>query len=397
MKYVGIWECESGDWYGIEPDSELEKNNPELFLRLKNGYVIPRPDEGGSFLFWNEMHKYLSYCGFDFVKVDTQCNIEGCTSGAYPIGEAANGIHSGLEGSVGLYFDGACINCTGMGHADLWSRSVGMINRNSEDFVATDINTMSKFINENIYNSFYHSHFCAADWDMMWSKSETTELNVVLHAVSGSPVYFSDPLGMSDKDVIMPFCLLNGRLLKCDGYANPTRDRLFLNPMTQDILSKCFNFSKDSAVIALFNTNQSKKKIKDSFKISDADGIEGESFVLYDRKTKTAVLSKKEEEHKLTLDPDTARLYIATPFKDGIAALGAVDKYVCPAIIEDRIIAKNTQSFVLSEGCIFAFSADCPVSVTVNGAPAETEKDGVLLKVDCRAGAGRVIVSITQK
>lgn len=398
MKYAGIWECYAGGWRGIDPDCRIAKEMRDIVVTLPNKIVFPRTDEEGSFAYWNVRHDYLSKCGFDFVKVDVECNIETCTHGYKAIGDTARGAHYGMEGSLGLYFDGACINCTGMGHESLWNRPVGMVNRNSADFLPNRVKTMNKFVNDNIYNSFYHSYFSTTDWDMMWSGgSDTAKMNTVLHAISGGPVYLSDPLGLSKPEVIMPFCLSDGRVLKCDRFAQPTEDRLFRNPRMEDIAAKAWNMSGKCGIIGVFNTNENEKVISDSFKISDVKYIDGEKFLLYNRKENSISLSGREDIHEFKLEPYDAALYVAAPFENGIAVLGNLDKYISPACIETKISDGDTLTVILREGGQFAFAAERNAEVCVNGRSAEVEDCGIYKLVDCSSCKGKTVVQIFLK
>ena len=137
MKYMGIWEASLGGWSGVTEDSPLLTKIGDTIVKLPNGMIIPKTDEMSCFKFWNYANEYLSNCGFDFLKVDVEYSIEAATNGYSPVGSTVKNTHQGMEGSVGLHFDGACINCTGMGHELLWNSPVGMINRNSEDFIPT--------------------------------------------------------------------------------------------------------------------------------------------------------------------------------------------------------------------------------------------------------------------
>ncbi len=394
MKYVGIWECYSGGWRGIDPESRIAREMQDVTMTLPNNMVLPKVDEMGSFGFWNRRHDYLNRCGFDFIKVDVECNIETCTHGSRAVGLAAKGAHYGLEGSMGLYFDGACINCTGMGQESLWNRPIGMVNRNSADFLPKVVKTMNKFVNDNIYNSYYHSYFSATDWDMMWSSgSGTAKMNTVLHAICGGPVYLSDPHGLSDAEVIMPFCLSDGRLLKCNGFAQPTEDRLFRNPQTEEVSAKAWNLSGKCGVIGVFNTNDCEKNIKDCFRVSDVKYIEGDKFIVYDWQKKTAVISDREQVHSFALEPYDAALYIIAPFENDIAVLGNIDKYISPACIEAEIISENTITYVLREGGRFAFSGTAS-EVLVNGASTAVEEYENYCVVDCSKFRNKTIVQL---
>ena len=394
MKYMGIWEASLGGWGGIQEGSPILANIPDKITRLPNSKIIPRVDEMGSFGFWNYVNEYLSSCGFDFLKVDVEYSVEAAVSGCVPAGTAAKGAHHGMEASVGLYFDGACINCTGMGHELLWNSPVGMVNRNSADFIYGKPETMRKFVTTNIYNSFWHSLFYHTDWDMMWSKSETSKMNMVMHAISGAPVYLSDPLGLSERENIIPLCLDNGELLKCDDYAVPTKDRLFVDPMTENVAVKAWNTIKESGVVGIMNVDTEGRTIQDHFKASDVHGIAGEKFIVFDWFQKTAEVCGREDVHKFELVPYDALLYIVSPVMDDIAVLGDIDKFISPAIVSSRVDSGNSHMFVLKQGGRFAFYTEYAFEAYVNNQKREAVQMDHYFVVDCSDVEGKVFVTI---
>ena len=143
-----------------------------------------------------------------------------------------------MDGATALYFGGALINCTGMGHECLWNRPLGIMNRNSEDFIQTEPESMRGFAMNNVYNAFYHSAFCYLDWDMMQTYGGTAPINIVLHAFSGECVYFSDHVGKTVPQIAKAYADSKGKLYKCDRAANPTYDRLFVNSRKENVLLK---------------------------------------------------------------------------------------------------------------------------------------------------------------
>ncbi len=397
MKYMGIWEASLGGWAGVVENSPIHSKLSDKMVRLPNGMLIPKTDAENCFGFWNYANEYLSDCGFDFLKVDVEYSIEAATNGYEAVGNVVRNTHHGMEGSVGLHFDGACINCTGMGHELLWNSPVGMVNRNSNDFIPGKPETMRAFSTDNVYNSYYHSKFYHTDWDMMWSKSETSKLNTVLHAASGAPVYISDPLGISERENIIPLCLEDGELLKCDDFALPTQDRLLVNPMTENVALKMFNKSKECGVIGVINVDKEDRTIKDSFKVTDVHNIKGDKFVVFDFYAKKAKISDRNEEHKFELVPYDASLYTIAPFVDDLAVVGDIDKFISPAIVDTKIDNGNSHIFILKQGGRFAFATDKVAEVYVNNEKVSTEKDGILQIVNCADIKGKVNVTITLK
>lgn len=397
MKYMGIWEASLGGWSGVNKNSPLLTKVGDKLTKLPNGMIIPKPDEMSCFGFWNYVNEYLSNCGFDFLKVDVEYSVEAATNGYTSVGSAVKNSHHGMEGSVGLHFDGACINCTGMGHELLWNSPVGMINRNSGDFVPNKPETMRGFVTMNVYNSFYHSQFYYTDWDMMWSKSETAKMNIVMHAISGAPVYLSDPLGISERENIIPLCLDDGQLLKCDSFAVPTKDRLFVDPLTQNVSLKAFNTINESGVIGVINVDKQGRTINDTFKVSDIHNIKGDKFVVLDWYNKAAKISCQDDEHKFELIPYDAQLYIISPIVDNLAIIGNIDKFISPAIVDTRIDNGNSHIFILKQGGKFAFYTDKDFEVYVNNEKAEASKQDIYYVVDCESIRDKVSLTIKIK
>ena len=395
MKYVGFWECYGGGWNGIEPDCEITSQHGDTIDIFPDGSIYPKTDEAGSFIYWNRRHEHLNRCGVDFLKIDVECQAETTMHGRKSVGETARESIKGMEASVGLYFDGACINCTGMGHEMLWNRPVGMVNRNSADFEYFNVKSMMAFVNNNIFNSFYHSYFSVTDWDMMMSANDTTRMNVVLHAICGGPVYLSDRPGETVADTILPFCLSDGRLLKCSGYAMPCEENLFVNSRNEKYPLKAWNMCGQNGVLALFNVFDGEEAIDCEFKISDIHNIKGDKFILYDWFGKKTVVSDCNTVHKITIKPYEAFLFIAVPIENNIAVLGDKEKYISPAVIEKRIVNDDTLVLVLKEGCRLCFYAETEPAVTVNGKTSEVQKDGSMYIVDCSNINGNVIVTVT--
>lgn len=396
LYYIGIWECYCGGWNGIAPDSPITQQYPNLVQALPNGYVFPKLDAPSNFAYWNTRHEYLKKCGIDFVKVDVECNLETCTQGIAPIGLAAKGGFTGLDASVGIYFDGACIHCTGMGLESLWTRPIGMVNRNSADFDPKDVKTMNQFVTNNIYNSYYHSWFSATDWDMMWSGgSDTVQINTILHAICGGPVYLSDPFQLTEPQIVRPFCLSSGQLLKCDGFTMPTEDRLFRDPQQEPIALKAWNKAGNCGILGVFHVYEKESPIHDCFRASDVPDLAGDSFFVYDWFSMAGCSCSAGDEYSFELSPYSGKLFLIAPYINDIAIIGNIDKYISPACIEQTLFHRNIATCVLKEGGCFAFATKRSVSVTANGELQQPQKSGELFIVDCTAFSGTTVIQIT--
>lgn len=389
--WVGVWQCFLGYWRGIDPKGKIASETPHLLSKANNDVLLPRLDEGGNYEFWNCWNDYLYQQGVDLVKVDVENSMSCYTHGTMAIGKVLHNTHSGMEGSVAKYYHGACINCTGMGHESLW-QLYGSVNRNSSDFLPMEVPSMRSFVAANLYNSYYHSQWVHTDWDMLWSQAPTTDLNVVMHTISGALLYVSDPVGESDPEVLKPFARRDGKLLRCDDYAVPTEDTLFVDTVKNPVLTKGQNTAGKAGVVGVFNLYRGEERLTgevspgDISKFSERRG----EYLVWQRKKDRAVVCALEEKLPVTLESDTADLFWMVPVEDGFAALGCLDKYVSPATIEEELDLPGEKIFRLWEGGRFGFWCDREVKVFCNGKEISPQKKDGYFEVDCREEKGAV-------
>ena len=104
----------------------------------------------------------------------------------------------------------------------------------SDDFVPSG-DPFAEHALQNAYNSLYHSQFYWGDWDMFWSDHPEARQSAVLRALSGGPVYISDPVGRTCPEVILPLALRDGKILRLDHPGLPAEDCLLRNPHTDGV------------------------------------------------------------------------------------------------------------------------------------------------------------------
>jgi raffinose synthase len=366
---VGVWHAFTGYWQGIHPESTLATTMKDSLYKTNSGRILPSPFEQKGFSFWNEWHNYLKRQGVDFVKVDNQSALIDFVKYQIPIGEAAKHSHESLEASVGLHFEGTIINCMGMSLEQLWHRPMTALSRNSDDFYPHKEQNFKEHALQNAYNSLYHRNFIWGDWDMWWTKHEHAKNNGVLRAVSGGPVYISDPLEETETEQLWPLILPDGRVLRCDQGGVPSEDCLMKNPNEEAIPLKIWNTSGDSAVIAAFNVNLNSLEVKGEIGPKDIPHLVGNKFIVFDHfKQKTYFLDHNST-IPFTLKDNDVRLFVLTPIKNGFAPCGLLDKYVSPAAIEKIHDYGNKKNiFLKGGGGTFGFYSQVkPNVVLVNG------------------------------
>ena len=393
MKWVGFWQCFSGCWRGINPESPIVKNYPEIVYKTNGGEYLPAITEGGSFAFWNKWDSYLKNEGVDFVKVDVETNIEACTHGNVAVGRAAKGAYYGMDAATAMYFNGNVINCTGMAQECLWNKPLGIMNRNSGDFEQGNIASMKGFSMAAIYNSLYNAEFSYVDGDMMQTHDVTAKINIVLHALSGGSVYLSDHIGKTIPEVARAFADSTGRLYRCDKIGLPTLDRFFVDSTKESVLLKFQNMAKTTGYVGVINVNLSGETITDTVSPSDVYGLCGDEFIMYKYFGKNFDKVKLNDKIEVTLEECDTDMYQFTPITDGFAFLGNTDKYVSAAAVEERFDFNGRILLTLREGGNFAYYCEKPHELYINNMKVNPESNGIVntFSVD---GTEKVIVEI---
>ena len=67
------------------------------------------------------------------------------------------------------------------------------------------------------------------------------EKNSILRAISGGPIYVSNQIGRSRRDLLMPLVLEDGHILRCDRPGMPTAECIFENPINSGKIFKIQN------------------------------------------------------------------------------------------------------------------------------------------------------------
>lgn len=397
---VGVWHTFVGYWGGIHPESELAANMKEHLMPTNGGALIPACDDHG-FGFWKEFHQQLRLQGIRLIKVDGQSAIANLTKHHLPAGKAAKGGHVALEASAAMHFHYQMINCMGMASENLWSRPMSAISRNSDDFVPQNPDCFAEHAMQNVYNSFYHGHLYWGDWDMFWTVHADAERHALLRAVSGGPVYFSDPLQATDPNLIRPLIERDGKLLRCDLPGMPTLDCLTVDPVHENAALKIWSRAGDAGIVAAFHINKDGQPIQSRIRPADIPGLHGSRFAVYEYFSEACSVIGRDEEYPIVLNEKEAKLFILVSCDSGIAPIGLTNKMISPKTIKHIIRNESRTTLFLDEGGAFTFFADKrPDFVEVNGVTRELRShsdNSQLYTVDCQDLHGPVCVQIVMQ
>ena len=361
---VGIWHPTTGYWNGIDPHGKAAKDEFKNLFKSPAGKLIHPWQFEFAYDYYNTIHTYLKNSGAVFVKIDNQSSIQKNYKGETSIGEAARNIHMAIEKSVDDNFDGRLINCMGMASENMFNRPFSPISRCSDDFLPENREWFSKHILQCSYNSFLQGQFIWCDWDMWWTDDGQAEKNSILRAISGGPIYISDKVGRTIKQILDPLVYSDGRILRCDLVATPAIDCLTVDPLKSKSAFKIWNRVGNFGVVAAFNINSKNNSVSANVSPSDC-GLPAGDYAIYEYFSKSCKAVKKGEAMEFLLkDNDCYKLFIISPINDGVAVIGRPDKFICPHAVKSF----DSQSAVLSEdGELVFYSEQKREHFVVNG------------------------------
>ena len=355
---VGIWHPTTGYWSGVTKDGPIAKRLQDSLLTAKNGYLIPSYETEKAYKFYAAFHDFLKESGAEFVKIDNQSMTNRYYRDFDSVGRTSRGFHAAMEKSVNEHFGGSMINCMGMASEDMFNRSDSPVSRCSNDFLPDDREWFRKHIQQCSYNCLVQGQFYFEDWDMWWSHDGQALKNSVIRAISGGPIYVSDELGKSVADILAPLALSDGRILRCNRPATPTRDCLTADPRISDKIFKLQNMCGNSGVIAAFDLRRDEGAVSGFIRPADVEGLCGGEFAVYEHFTREFSVLKADECLSVSLEnSDCFKLYILVPLENGNCVIGRTDKFISPATVrpgEDKPFESGPYAYVKDRKLYFA-------------------------------------------
>lgn len=392
---IGVWHALGGYWGGIEPGSPAALQEAGHLYETKTGKLLPCPKAEAGYGFYRDWYEYLRSEGIDFVKVDGQSAVKNYYANDISVCSAARETHRALEGAAGAYMNGNLINCMGMGMENILGRQGSALSRNSDDFVPDKPDGFAEHLLQNAWNAPYHDLFYYCDWDMYWTFHPDAKKHAVLRAVSGGPVYFSDRIGDTDKEAVMPLVYEDGRILRMDRAAKPAADCLFCDPLADSAvrltnLADCGICGEKGGAVAVYNL--SPKTVQTRVKADDIHDLPAGEYFCYDGLR----MKKAPEDGRIELEKDGFGLYLFVPVKDRTAVLGLTGKYIGFHALEEVKQRKDGFMAVVKEAGEFAFYTEKEVKqVLVNGTDQTaqvTGADGIYRVTG--TGSGRMLVQV---
>lgn len=338
-----IWHTLEGYWRGIDSTGETmsvfpqyrshgKSNRPmpqRYRAHLSGEWNVPRPEAAESFFL--AYHGYLAGQGVDGVKVDNQSDISYMTYGLGPLEKVTEQYVQALEHSAEKYFGPASVlNCMSMVTDCIYNYRRTTVMRTSTDFFPDSSSSWGPHLVLNAYNGLFWGHLIRPDWDMFQSAHQWAAFHAAARAVSGGPVYLSDPPGEHDPALIARVALPDSRVLRPLGTALPTQDILFRNPQTEPVLLKVSNHNAGGGlVLAAFHANYVRDDpITDSFSVAmNPDADPASLYAVLEVDSGKPVIRRVGESWSLTLGKGEFAVYTAAPVERGVAVLGRMGMF----------------------------------------------------------------------
>lgn len=150
----------------------------------------------------------------------------------------------------------------------------------------------------------------------------------------------SDELNRSIKEVIMPTVYSDGRIIRLNQLATPTKDCLFEDAENNKKIFKVFNTIGTNGVLAAFNLDEKEETVTGTISPKNIIGLKKGTYLVYNWFTGENFLMDYDEEKEIALENyDDFRLLLFIPVKEGKAVIGLKEKYMSPATVK---VSKDT-------------------------------------------------------
>jgi raffinose synthase len=375
-----VWHALHGYWGGVDgealPDygvTEVTRNyTPEVLHHRPEanseywGSGVGRPAPAQLERFYDDYHAYLAKQGVSGVKVDNQASVEALSAGQGGRVAGAFTTRRALERSASQHFRGALINCMSCSSEMLYSTRESSLFRTSTDFWPNRPETHGVHVHTNALVGLWFGELVHPDWDMFQSGHAVGAFHAAARAVSGGPVYVSDKPSSHDFALLRELVCSDGRVLRAQGIAVPTRDCLFSDPIQEARLFKVVNRNRCNWVIGVFNAQSpGASPLSGSLAAADVPGLPEGEFALYLKRQDKLQRVTRAQQTQLELAALSAEVATVARLDGGVAALGLCNKLNGgAAVLRAEWQSDDYVVEVCDGGQLLCFSEQRPVSVT---------------------------------
>ncbi|KFZ08038.1 hypothetical protein V501_06122 [Pseudogymnoascus sp. VKM F-4519 (FW-2642)] len=215
IQHIAVWHSLIGYWGGISPNGKIAQNYKTVEVEREDSLPANLPMDGKMTLvapsdvgkFYNDFYTFLTGCGIDAVKTDSQYLLDTITSAS----ARASLTHAYLDAwsIAGLrHFSVKAISCMSQTpniifHSQLPSNRPPILVRNSDDFFPEIESSHAWHVFTNASNALLTQHLnVVPDFDMFMTVHEYSAFHAAARCVSGGPVYITDVPGEHNMPLI---------------------------------------------------------------------------------------------------------------------------------------------------------------------------------------------------
>jgi len=352
---VGLWYPTTGYWNGLDPNGEIANSEEynDLIFWSQEGMIVHKFDKNSINKYYDRQNNFYKNCGIDFIKVDNQACLRRFSKRVMKIGEAANNLHNAIENSANKYFNGNLINCMGMSLENYWNRN-SSVSRITCDYLPDSRERFNLTIQQAVFNGLFYSPIYYGDYDMFWTYDSQKIKNAVSHSISGGPVYISDKLFKTDYETLKPIVFSDGRIIRMENPAKPTKDCLFVNSSKNNKPFKIYNNDGKNGVVAAFNITDDLSRVIGTISPIDADLSADREYLAFDvLENKFSKMSGNEALEIVLNSGDDVKMIDFIPLIDKKAIIGLKGKYVPFACIKNNEILDDGKLLIYNSDILF--------------------------------------------
>jgi raffinose synthase len=379
IQLFGAWHALEGYWFGVDPEGPVGQNYRVFDLtqsahnRLHEAperRALIHPDDIARF--YHDYYRELRAAGVDFVKVDNQGSLDHfLNETTTPPTPTMQRYQEAFQGAAAHHFQSETLHCLSQVSDVLFHLDSANVMRNSEDYFPTRPATQGQHVFRNALNNVFMAPFCIPDWDMFQSSRLPAPFHAAARAICGGPIYISDKPGEQNFELLRKLITSEGRALRCEEPALPTRDCLFENAYDEPRLFKIQNKNGAMGVLGLFNCYWSEAEggtVTGSYGPADVDNLEGDRFALFYHTNRRAQVAQREERFTLTLEPLDWELVTIAPLLGGVGVFGLADKLNGSAAVRSvDWINEDQLKVTLCEGGSFAVYHERDINSAIAG------------------------------
>ncbi|HID96288.1 MAG TPA: hypothetical protein EYP53_09590, partial [Candidatus Latescibacteria bacterium] len=218
-----------------------------------------------------------------------------------------------------------------------------------------------------VYNALWFSQLAYPDYDMFQSHDPCALAHALSRAISGGPIYLTDNFEKSDTELIKRLCLKDGRILRPEEPALPTRDCIFHDPYEEPFPLKAFTRVGEIGLVMAVNVN--KDGIEEEVEVRPEDALldPGKEYAIYQYFADKLEKARGDGAVRRRLGELDCELFIISPVEGGFALIGLVDKFIAPKGVVS--LRRRTDGIVLrleEEGSLLAYFEVEDVEVRVD-------------------------------